>query len=684
MQLDEVIVARMKGGTSVGRFLGEGANIAGRSRQVRISIGRNKEARLPAERIILTTGFIAEGEEQLEEFRRSVESLASKLDLTEVWEIVRDEDTALSLDDIAELHWGPTPSGAQMVAMLLHLDRSSLYFVDNHDGYLARSKQSVEEIQARRQRAIENAQASETLAESLSRGTLPAYMTPYQAALIEHLRGYAVHGENYTRSAAASGLLQRLETGARDLQRLSFETLVRIGVLSPDEPLELERAEIVEEFPEDALAEAGALDIYSILDEPRRRDLTALPTVTIDDAETQDKDDAVSLEIVRDQPSQVFRLSIHIADGAALIAHGGAIDQEADRRMSTLYLPERQITMLPPRVSHEIGSLLPDKRRAALSLLVSMTESGDVLDWEVTPSVIRSQAALAYEEVDGAIDDDGHSWNHMMNPLNRLALALRQKREHAGAVMMGRAEMRIEVRSSGEVDVRVLPSTTARQMVAELMILSNSLLAEFCRDASLPAAYRSQAAPDLEDIPKDTQDGPLRRYLMMRRLTPADLDTVPAPHAGLGVPAYIQATSPLRRYPDLVMQRQISHFLSYGGPLYSTEDITSVAQRAEVQLKEVGKLEEERKRYWFLKFLDQRLSDEGNPSEFYRAVVLENQPGRTAYLELEEYPYRVRAKLPETCAPGESVTLRLHGVDLWRRVGHFIHAPHAAQSEEPT
>ena len=683
MQLDEVIVARMKGGTGVGRFLGDAPTVAGRNRQVRISIGRNKEARLPADRIILTTGFIAAGEEQLEEFRLSAEGLASELDLTEVWEIVRDEDMALSLDDIAELHWGTTPSGAQMVAMMLHLDRSSLYFVDNHDGYLARSKHSVEEIQARRQRAIENAQASETLAESLSRGTLPPDMTPFQAALIDHLRGYAVHGENYTRSAAASGLLQRLETGARDLQRLSFETLVRIGALSPDEPLELERAEIVEEFPEDALSEAGALDISSTLDEPRRRDLTALPAVTIDDAETQDKDDAVSLEVVSAQPSPVFRLGIHIADGSALIAHGGAIDLEADRRMSTLYLPERQITMLPPRVSHEIGSLLPGERRAALSLLVSMTESGDVLGWEVKPSVICSQAALAYEEVDVAMEDDGHPWNHMIVPLNRLALALSQKRARAGAVTMGRAEMRIEVRSSGEVDVRVLHSTTARQMVAELMILSNSLLAEFCRNASLPAAYRSQATPHLEDISEDTPDGPLRRYLMMRRFAPADLDTVPAPHAGLGVPAYIQATSPLRRYPDLVMQRQISHFLDSGEPLYSTEDITSVAQRAEVQLREVGKLEEERKRYWFLKFLNQRLSDEVSPSEFYQAVVLENQPGRTAYLELQDYPYRVRTKLPEACAPGESVTLRLHGVDLWRRVGHFIHAPHAAQADEP-
>ncbi len=677
MQPDEVIVARMKGGTNVGRYLGEEATSTGQSKRIRISVGRNKETQLPVDRIILATGFIATGEEELEEFRRQAESIASQVDLTEVWEVVRDEATPLSLGDLAELHWGSSPDSAQMVAILLHLDRSSQYFVDDKQGYLARSKESVEEIEARRQRAIENAQASESLAEHLSQGTLPSEMTPYQAGLIEHLRGYAVHGESYTRSAVARGLLERLESRTRDLQKLSFEVLVKVDVLSPDEPLELERAGIIKEFSKDSLTEADALDVSKTLEEPHRRDLTMVPTVTIDDADTEDKDDALSLEIIPDQPSPTFRIGIHIADGGALIPYGGAIDREADRRMSTLYLPERQVTMLPPKVSNQIGSLLPDERRAALSLLARVTESGEVLGWEVMPSVIRSQAALAYEEVDQALDDPSHPWHQMLESLNRVALSLRQKRGEAGAVMMDRSEMRMEVKPSGEVEVRVLHQTASRQLVAELMILSNSLMAEFCRDRDLPVAYRSQARADLEDVIAEIPDGPLRRYQMMRRLTPADLDTVPAHHGGLGVPAYIQITSPLRRYPDLVMQRQISRFLNSGEPLYSTEDIASMAQRAEAQLRELGKLEDERKRYWFLKYLNQlrEVGEEDGASDLFQAVILENQPGRTAYLELVDYPFRVRVELPEAIEPGETVTLRLHGVDLWRRIGHFIHMP---------
>ena len=100
-------------------------------------------------------------------------------------------------------------------------------------------------------------------------------------------------------------------------------------------------------------------------------------------------------------------------------------------------------------------------------------------------------------------------------------------------------------------------------------------------------------------------------------------------------------------------------------------------QRADVQLRGLARIEEDRRRYWFLKYLNQlrAIGEEDGASDLFDAVILENQPGRTAYLELADYPFRVRAELPEASEPGETVTLRLHGVDLWRRIGHVIHVP---------
>ena len=693
------MVARMKGGVGIGRCL----DPKSRGQRVKISVGRNRAAELPGDRVVLATGIAVEGEEEVEEFRRRCEALASEIDLSEVWEIVRDEAAPMSLEDLAELYWGPTHQVAQRVALLLYLDRTSLYFVGNNGGYTARSEEYVRDIQARRNREAENARESASLMEYLSQRRLPPQISPYQTSLLEHLRGYAIHGENYTRSATVRSLLDQVESGTRDHQRLGFELLVDAGIFSPDEPLELERAEIVEDFSEDALAEAAALDRLRALDEPQRRDLTPIPSITIDDAGAADRDDALSLEVetpdvgpgdrasaagVSDRGTEVpgpvalgeseaiYRIGVHIADAGALISPGGALDQEADRRMATLYLPERRVPMLPPEASDRAGSLVPGERRAALSLLVRFTESGELLDWEATPSVVRSQAALSYEEADRAMGAADDPWHPMLAPLDRMARSLRRKREEAGAVTVERPEMTIKVTSAGEVEVRVVPrSAPARQMVAEFMILCNSLLAEFCRRHDLPAAYRSQAAPDLTDLTAELPEGPLRRFLVMRRFAPADLDIVPAAHGGLGVAAYIQATSPLRRYPDLVMQRQISHFMRSGQPLYTPEIIASVAQRAEVQLKELRRLEEDRKRYWFLKFLKQSVSPSEGDDETgrFEAVILENQPGRPALLELTDYPFRFRAALPESCDPGETVTMRLRGVDLWYRVPQFVH-----------
>ncbi len=689
MKPGEILVARVSGGASIVRCLeGDGASSAGKDSRVRIALGRNREARLPVDRVLLSTGLVASREEDVEAFRRRCDELASAMDLAEVWEVARDEASHLSLEDLAELYWGTAPDAAQRAACVLHLDRDSTYFVADREGYAPRSREAVADIHERRRREAENAQAADSLVASLASGRLPDELTRPQAALLEHLRGYVIHGEDYPRSGVARGLLERLNGGARDLQRLGFELLVSAGVLSPDEPLELERANIPRQFSAEALDEARAVDLARLLAQPHRRDLSGIPTITIDDADTQDRDDALSLEAL---PGPAFQVGIHIADAGALVTHGGALDQEADRRMSTLYVPDGKVPMLPPSLSNNMGSLEPGEGRVALSLLVRMSEEGEVQGWEVVPSVVRSQAALSYEEADRALAENGHPWHQALATLERIALGLRRRREAAGAVVLERPEMTIKALPSGEVEVRVLRrATSSRQLVAEFMILCNALLAEFCARQDLPAAYRSQAVPDLSGIAQEAAGGlareaamaetPLRWYLVMKRLPPASLDTVPQPHGGLGVPAYIQATSPLRRYPDLVMQRQISHFLDTGRPLYSFEAIASVAQRAEVQLRELARIEDERERYWFLKYLQQsHLGPPGSGRELFRAMVLENSAGRTGLLELLDYPFRVRAELPGNHLPGEVVTLRLHGVDLWRRAAYFTYVRSGAQ-----
>ena len=673
MKPGELVAARMSGGITIARVVDVEAS------RVRVAVRRKKEARLPVERIVLSTQIFSEDDEEVAAFRQLSEDFASTVDIAELWEVVSDERTALPFDDLTELYWGSDASPAQQVALLLCLDRDTLYFEDSKAGYTPRAPAAVEETLARRKRQARQAAEADALVACLERGELPDAPTSHQRMLIGSVRDYAAFGDDYTRSALVKTLLNKMQRKTGNLQRLAFDVLVSCGEFAPDEALELARDDIAEAFPDDAIAAAESVDEATLLDDGNRADLTHLRTVTIDDADTQDRDDALSLERIGEGE---YRLGVHITDAGALIPQGSILDEEADRRMASLYLPDRKIPMLPTAVSHDKGSLETGKRRAALSLLADIGSDGEILRFEVQPSVIASDAALSYIEADAAISDATHAHSSMLASLHALTEALKLQREAAGAVNIDRAELLIKVHSADDVQVDVIRrDSPARQMVAECMVLCNSLLATFCRDNDIPAAYRSQPAPDLSDLGSglppgvEIGDGALRQYLMMRRFAPADTRTAPAPHGGLGVTAYIQATSPLRRYPDMVMQRQITHYLSTGEPLYSVEDITSVAGRADVQIRAMGKLEDERRRYWLLKFFKLRMEsapdDEG--VSLFKAVALDNQPRRSALLELADYPFRARVRLPDAVLPGETVTLRLHSVDLWEKRAGFIH-----------
>ncbi len=666
----EILVARLSGGATLVRFQEE------RRGRVSVLLGRNKVARIPPDRVLLATGVVAAEADRFESFCDGARDASGEIDLSEAWDVLADEQEESSLEELAGLYWPGSPGAPELTALLLCLERGTDYFVGGAGKkYRPRTRDDLASLLERRRREAENARDARELVKVMSEGRLPDPASRHQESLIEALKGYAVHGEELPRRQAARELVQASSPATRDLQRACFEMLVRSGVFAPDEPLELRRAGIRADFPPEALEEARSAAAALVPRGPGREDLTHLDAVTIDDEETTDRDDALSLEAL--EPG--YRLGVHIADAGALAPRAGPVDREADRRMASLYLPERTIPMLPDALTRGAGSLDPGVERMAVSLLAELTDEGDVTGWRVTPSTVRSAEALSYEQVDALLESVGPR-RPMVEGLYRLAEALRRKREEQGAVNLDQPEMIVRVREPGEIEVSVRDrSSPGNQMVAELMILCNSLIARFCAENGLPAVYRSQRRPDLSDLPDvsgfDERAAPvMRRNSIARRMQAARVSTEPMAHEGLGVSAYLQATSPLRRYPDLVVQRQVGRFLAGGEPAYGPEEVESLAQRAEVQLRELSRIEEGRRRYWLLKYLEGARMPPGGP-DLFEAVVLDTGGRRTALLELVEFPFRVRAELPRAAAAGEIVTLRLQGVDLWRRVGLFVHVP---------
>lgn len=666
MQQGDIIVVRLDAGPRLGRF------VETKSNRARISIGRNREARLPVSRVIHETGLIAERYETVEELSREVNAVAEEIDLEEVWDVVCDDGDALTLTDIAELYWGAEPTPQQSVGLLFHLLGSDLRFVRDGSHYLPRDRETVAQTLERMQRQAQRAADSEALVVAFKSGVLPSKLTRYQSDILNQIRGFVLHGDEYNRAGSAKGFLDDAGVRGRDLQRLTFEKLVSLGLMREDEHLALEREDITPDFPDDVLTEAETINAAPLISDSGRIDLTSLTVFSIDDRDTKDRDDALSVEILGD--GNAYRVGIHITDAGALIPRGSALDVEADRRMSSLYLPEQTISMLPHRISADRGSINPGEQRAAISLIAELNEKAEVTDWKVARSVIQSGYALSYPEADGIISDPGHPLHNELAALYELSRHLRGQREAKGALNFDRDELSVKVDSDGEISVAVIPrDAPSRGLVQEYMVLCNSLLARYCSEAELSAPFRSQALPDVSDIEVQFSPGHLRTYLMMRRLKPAVVATKPGIHGGLGVEAYTQATSPLRRYPDLMVQRQISHHLRTGEMLYDNESVTSVAHRADTQIRQMSRIENQRRQYFFLKWLDarRREAEEDGGLCILKGIALENPPNRAATVDLVDWPYRTRAALPNSTSPGDEVSLHLHGVDLWRRTAQF-------------
>ena len=599
--------------------------------------------------------------EEFISWRGQCDGLVEEEKLREVWEVVQGDVSHLTLQQAAELVWEVPPSDMQRAALLLALHKSELYFAAQGEVWAPRSEAEVDErLQQRENRRTAEVERAGFLAW-LSEGEEVVSWSSRQEAWLEDLSGVR----------HPRGRLRRSQDGPQSASRgLAAEQGSATPCLRPaggaghlqlqDEPLGLYRRGVALEFPSAAVQEAAALSFPDSTQ--ARRDLTGLPVFTIDEATTRDIDDGLSLGPL----GEGYLLGIHISDASPLVAPGSTLDVEAYRRMSSLYLPERTIPMLHRRLCEEMGSLSPEQPRHALSLLVSLGRDYQVLEWEAVPSVVRSWARLTYDEVDRALEGVESPQAATLRTLHDAARTLREKRLQDGAVEFRRPELKVWVKDDGEIGVKVEGPTPARRLVAEFMVLANRLLAEFCRERGIPAVFRHQPKVSLDDLPEANET--VWTYLALRRMRPGELSVDPKPHGTLGLQAYLQATSPLRRYPDMVLQRQIVHHLQHGAPLYDRETLASLLYPAEMRLRELARAEDERTRYWFLKHLRDRISSE------FEATVLERR-GHHALVELAEFPYRASLYLVHPMEPGEVIRMRLEGVDLWRMEAQFVHMP---------
>ncbi len=646
----------------------------------------NREVNLSPKRAILISNTIIDTlkprEELLEKLKQTEEarnSLKAKIDVKELWELVRDEAESFDHKYLTQLIFGQTITDDHLSALVRVLFEDRLHFKIKDGLFQPNSEEKVEQIlRQKEQEALKEEwlkQGSVWL-KDIQQGKKPADPT-FKDDIINLLIQLALYGNEKPDFKYGKELLSRADIS--DI-RESRNLLIKLGVWEEDENLDLLRLGIEPSFTEKQMHEAvllaeGKKDFQGL------EDLRGLSAFTIDGPLTRDFDDAVSLEKFGD----TLHLGIHIADISTAILPDSILDGEARDRASSIYMPCRQIPMIPPNLSQDNLCLKEGHDRQAISLLTSFDKSGNLLDYRFVPSVIRVQQHLTYEEVNeilckGDLSDTLRQLkvevlSDLLKEMYQISQHLRQKRINQDALSLSLPELQIKFNENSSLSLKLVDQDTpSRIIISEFMILYNWLAARFCRDNQIPILFRTQAKPS--EMLIIGEEGYLYYVFTQRRkLSPLQINTAPNPHSGLGLDVYIHATSPIRRYLDLVSQRQIRAFLIGIAPICNEEQLEEIRTTVEPVLKDIEILRRRRLRYWILKFLSQ------NKGKKFKAQILDEL--KTKYrIIINDLLLVAEINKQEgvILSPGEKILVEVKSVDPWDDLVKFSYKESLVQA----
>jgi exoribonuclease-2 len=545
----------------------------------------------------------------LKEIASRRNALISHINIKELWEVLNTEQEWIDLDTMTGLCFPETPSCDHESAVVRALFSDRLYFKFNRDRFFPNTQDQVEQQidqereTARRNRIIK--EGGEWLKNVLN--DTPSSPPENETQIINTLKSCYLFQKESTTYTLGKAMLA---TAGIDPDEEIFQVLVKLGVFDKNENTDLYKYNISPSFPGNVMQSAMELadSQQGFSDDRMRKDLTGLSLMTIDGQATLDFDDAISIE----DHGDYYYLGIHIIDMGHFIKKRDCIDQEALVRGSSIYMPDQKIPMIPPCLAENLCSLKAGELRPAISIMVKLSKSCEIIDYEIIPSLIRVEHQLTYYDVNMIAQDSKE-----IIILHDIAEQFRQNRMAAGAVQITLPDINVWVDENNEVTVnKVNRESPGRMLVSEIMIMANWLMAKFLSEHNAPAIYRSQTPPR-ERLYKGT-DGSLFQNCMQRRLLSRFvLNPKPEHHSGLGLNAYVTATSPIRKYFDLATQRQIRAVLGLEKP-YTIKEIGNIIQMLEHPMSCVSKLQLNRQRYWLLKYLEKRIGQKEEAVVLYK------------------------------------------------------------------
>ena len=427
---------------------------------------------------------------------------------------------------------------------------------------------------------------------------------------------------------------------------------------------------LTEAFPDDVMQQAEIIP-ESVTEEmlEGRRDLRGLRMVTIDGEDAKDLDDAVSIQML---PDGCYRLGVHIADVSYYVTEDSPLDREALKRGTSVYLVDRVIPMLPRKLSNGVCSLNPNVDRLAFSVMMDIDSKGKVLRHDIFESVIKTAERMTYTNVYKLLETADielmERYGYLMDDfrtMKELALILRGKRIDRGAIDFDFDEAKVIVDDKGKpIDVKRYEITIANRIIEEFMLACNETVAEHFHWAGMPFVFRIHEEPDTEKIMafaefaknlgyplkginhihpgalqdlldkvKGSREEMIVSTVMLRSMAKARYSHQNTGHFGLAAKYYCHFTSPIRRYPDLIIHRLMKEEIKGGLPetreLYLAERLPEIARNCSERERAADEAERETEDLKKVEYMKQKVGEtfEGiisNVTSFGMFVELEN------------------------------------------------------------
>jgi len=503
--------------------------------------------------------------------------LANELDLEEIWEVVQTFGEIFDLRALAEIIF-PKASESQLLATALAIFLNPIYFEISGSQIIPKNRESVRQAKLKIARQKEQQALAQKIFSWLSGETedLPQ-------PIIKSLINYAL-SDSFS-DEITTCLVQQSNMKPESLKLKILSALRTKGLLTEKTNIPLLKSDIPLDYPKVSCLPAKAPETYGA------------KFFTVDELKTKDFDDALHFEAT----DKGFILEVAISSLASTVDYTKELEESLVLRPTSIYMPDQTIHMLPPELAESRLSLVASEVRDCMIVRAIFSQDYALQDFSIKFERIKVAENITYQQFLDLLK------SAELAPLAELVRHLKHRRLKAGAIDINQEESDCFVDSDGRIRFVSYKKTLAHSAVEELMILANELSATFAAKNELPFIFKSQfiTDPKLKEEILQLENQYLRNFKLRSVLAKAETSIVPAAHASLGLPLYSQVTSPIRRFFDFVLQKQIFHHITENRIFFDPKKLSDLITRASVNLEAAQAVQKEAKKFYILKYLIQ-------------------------------------------------------------------------------